>query len=179
MGTTSGAPCSSSRFAMAVISRSLASETRCRSEHPRGWTMTDKGGERSVYLDWAADLSPAHVPAKAERRWLGVQQKFTTDRAKGWQDLRENIEESRRALEELLHIPRANNIIFSTGTLGGLQMLTQAFRIKPEESILYPGDEIIVTDCEFPFLYELLHNRYCLKIASIRSCTSREQQKDA
>ncbi|MDP2896467.1 MAG: aminotransferase class V-fold PLP-dependent enzyme, partial [bacterium] len=134
---------------------------------------------KGVYLDWAADLNRERAPGLAERRWLERQQRFTTDSARGWQELRSNVEKTRVALAKLLHTRAVNNVVFSTGTLGALQLLTQAFGITRDDSILYPGDEIVVTDCEFPILYELLHHRYRLKIAPIRHCSSPVELKDA
>ncbi len=142
--------------------------------------MSKKNAQlRGVYLDWAADLNPQRARGLAERKWLERQQRFTSDNGRGWQELRSNIEKTRVAVAKLLHTRAVNNVVFSTGTLAALQLLTQTFGMTRNESILYPGDEIVVTDCEFPILYELLHYRYKLKIAPIRNCSNPMEIRDA
>jgi selenocysteine lyase/cysteine desulfurase len=142
--------------------------------------MSRRGARfQGVYLDWAADLHPDWAPGAAEREWLERQQEFTADTAKSWQELRSNVEKTRAAVAKLLHTRAVNNVVFSTGTLGALQLLTQAFGMTREESILFPGDEIVVTDCEFPILYELLYRRYVLRVAPIRRCSNAVEIKQA
>lgn len=127
-----------------------------------------------LYLDWAGDVHPGLGEQEAQRHWLERQIGFAAAPDISWRELQAAVDASRAALAGLLHLPRENpRLLLTSGSMSGLQLITQAFGKTREDSLLFPGDRILVGDEEFPAIYGFLGDRYRLDVAPIsRTCSN-------
>jgi len=128
-----------------------------------------------IYLNWASDLSPEppNPGLRAEvARYTAIQDRWSSDPEASWSAFWGATRRARGALGALLGAePR--QLLFTTGTLHGLEILAGSYGAGPGElSLVSPGMKVLTTDVEYGDVYRALDGRFDVEIARVHGAAS-------
>jgi selenocysteine lyase/cysteine desulfurase len=142
--------------------------------------MKTKSIKNSYFLNWPSDVLTNEESKRDQVYWFEQQLNFAFTPTISKKNFREAVDEVRKSISRMLHTPSPNNFIFTTGSMNSIQMLMLSYsKTRNDDTILFPGDEIVVSDCEFPMIYGYLAARFRLKIVHIRKCKSQIEMIEA